>query len=128
MTISQAIDMVDQERPNAYPEKTKRIWLEQMDKMAWREILSTHENAPEEPAGYFEEEAGDKELLIPEDYKLVYIYWMFAMMDYRNQETTRYTNDMIMFNQVYADFGNFWNRTHMPLGQCVQGANAWVRR
>lgn len=71
---------------------------------------------------------GDTVLLIPDEFSQVYVDWMFAMIDYTNQEMSRYTNSMIMFNAHYADFANVWNRTHRPIGTFVKGAGGRIIR
>lgn len=124
MTINGIIDIVDEQKPNGYSEGLKKQWLDQLDRMAFREIVATHEGGAEAFDGYTDETDGETELLIPDDYKMVYIYWLYAMIDFANQEMTRYTNSMIMFNSAYADYGNAWNRTHMPKGETIRGA-AW---
>lgn len=128
MTINKVIDLVDEQKPNAYGEASKKLWLDQIDRMAFREVIATHEGGAESFDGYDEDTDGDTELLIPDDYKMVYIYWLYAMIDFANQEMSRYTNSMIMFNTAYGDYQAAWNRTHMPNGVFIEGANWRVVR
>ena len=128
MTIAEIIDLVDEQKPNGYSQETKITWLDQLDRMAWREIVSTHEGGPESFTGYDAGTDADTELLIPDDYKQVYVYWMYAMIDFANQEMSRYTNSMIMFNTAYGEYGSAWNRTHMPYGQDMKGTEGKVWR
>ena len=128
MTINGAIDFLDGQKPNAYPEENKRAWLDKLDRMVFREILETHEGGPEDFAGYDAQTDGETVLLIPDEFRDVYLYWLCAMVDFANQETQRYTNSMIMFNSAYADFGNWWNRTHMPKTARIRGAEGRIWR
>lgn len=129
MTINGIIDLVDGQKPNAYSEEHKKHWLDQMDRMAWREVFETHEDPPVESfEGYTAETDGSTALLIPDDYSQVYVYWLYAMIDFANQEIQRYGNSMIMFNTVYADFANWWNRTHMPVQKRILGARGYAYR
>lgn len=163
MTINEIVDMIDRQKPNAYDLKDKIHWLDQLDRMAWREVISTHEGEPPERKPIDPDEAqswqaldmwpprpprpeppetfegykwaddndlqdGDTVLLIPDEFRQVYVFWMGAMIDYANQEMTRYTNSMIMFNTAYADYANAWNRTHMPLGARIRGAEGRILR
>lgn len=129
MTINEIIELVDAQRPNAYEDKVKITWLDQLDRMAWREVFATHEDAGRDSFdGYTEDQDGNTELLIPNDHKLVYLYWLQAMIDFANQEMSRYTNSMTMFNAHYGDFQASWNRTHMPIPQRMVGTNWRVIR
>lgn len=128
MTINKIIDLVDAQKPNAYEEKTKIAWLDKLDRTAFQEIISTHEEGDESFEGYDEDTDGETELLIPDEYQNVYLYWMYAMIDFANQEIQRYTNSMIMFNNEYAQFGNWYNRTHMPKQTWIKGAGGRIRR
>ncbi len=51
-------------------------------------------------------------LLVDEAYADLYVDYIFAQIDYNNQELDRYNNSMFMFNSKYADFKNYYNRTH----------------
>ena len=52
------------------------------------------------------------ELLVCDSYADLYVDYVFAMIDYVNQELDRYSNSMMMFNEKYKDFKNYYNRTH----------------
>jgi len=162
MTINEIVDMIDRQKPNAYELQDKIHWLDQLDRMAYREVVATHEAdrlvppapppdaeswralglpppppPPPAPPAPFEGykwsdpedlQDGDTVLLIPDDFRQVYVYWMGAMIDFANMEMARYTNSMVMFNTAYADYANAWNRTHMPLGAAIRGAGWRVCR
>lgn len=51
-------------------------------------------------------------LLVDDAYADLYVDYIFAQIDYNNQELDRYSNSMFMFNSKYADYKNFYNRTH----------------
>lgn len=128
MTINAMLQLVDGQKPNGYDDRTKIHWLDQLDRMAFREVIATHEDGVETFDGYDEDTDGNTELLIPDDFSQVYVYWLYAMIDFANQEMSRYTNSMIMFNTAYGDYQSAWNRTHMPLGERIRGAEWRVRR
>lgn len=128
MTIDKIIDLVDAQKPNAYPSEVKIAWLDKMDRMAFQEIIATHEEGQESFEGYDEDTDGETELLIPDEFWKVYLYWLYAMIDFANQEIQRYGNSMIMFNSEYAQFGNWYNRTHMPKQTWIKGAGGRIRR
>ena len=130
MTINEIIELVDAQRPNAYDDKVKIHWLDQLDRMVWREICINYEEIDTTQGfdGYSEDQDGGTDLLIPDDYKMVYVYWLQAMIDFANQEMSRYTNSMIMFNTAYSDFANFCNRTYTYKGKRITGADWRVIR
>ena len=128
MTINGIIDLLDGQKPNAYPEANKRAWLDKLERMAFREIFETHEGGPEDFEGYDEETDGDTELLIPDEFRDVYIYWLCAMIDFANNEMSRYRDSSVAFNNAYLEFGSWWNRTHMPLSARIRGAEGRIRR
>ena len=57
---------------------------------------------------------GDRELLMPSPYEDIYVFYLSAMIDWYNQEIDIYQNDMMMFNQAYAEAVAWWRRTHKP--------------
>ena len=128
MTINECIDLLDAQKPNAYSEETKKMWLSDMDSMAFRDVIATHEGGAESFDGYDADTDGDTELLIDDGFKNVYIFWLYAMIDFANQELSRYSNSMVMFNSAYQDWTGWYNRTHMPLTARIRGAEARVRR
>lgn len=128
MTIAQAIALVDQQKPNQYTDADKIHWLNAIDSMIFREIISTHEDGVDHFDGYTEDTDQGTELLAEDGFSDMYIKWLYAQIDFANQETNRYSNSMIMFNALYADYGNAYNRAHMPKGTMIHGAGLKVRR
>lgn len=128
MTINQIIDRVDATKPNAYTEGEKKRWLSQIDSMAFRDVISTHEDGAESFDGYTEDTDGETELLIPDEYSECYIVWIYAKIDFANQEISRYSNSMIMFNALWADYCNGYNRAHMPRGEIMRGVGGRIMR
>lgn len=127
MKIADIIEIVDRQKPNQYEDEDKIHWLSQMDYMVFREVIAAHEDGAESFDGY---KPGDmsKEVLGGDEFADMYVKWLYAMIDYANQEIDRYTNSMIMFNSLYADFCNAYNRTHMPKQYIVSGCDGRVIR
>lgn len=116
MTVREAIEMLDLLKPNQYDDNIKVKWLSELDRKIKTEIIDTHENSVEF-TGYDEETDIETELLIQDDYSTAYIYWLMAKVDYFNNETARYNNDMMMFNTEIADFNRWYNRTYKPVSK-----------
>ena len=127
MTIKKIIELVDRQKPNQYDEADKIHWLSQMDYMVYREVISTHEGGAESFDGYTASDA-DTDVLGGDEFADMYVKWLYAMIDFANQEIDRYSNSMIMFNSLYADFCNAYNRTHMPRQVYVTGCGGRIAR
>lgn len=127
MTIKKIIELVDRQKPNQYDDADKIHWLSQMDYMVYREVIATHEGGAESFDGYTASDA-DTEVLGGDEFADMYVKWLYAMIDFANQEIDRYSNSMIMFNSLYADFGNAYNRTHMPKQVYVTGCGGRIAR
>ena len=75
MKLKEAIDRIDEMRPNTAPEEEKLRWLDTFDRSVRTEIIDAHEDAPTAPfTGYNTESSYDTELLVPSPYDDVYIY------------------------------------------------------
>ena len=117
MTILEAINSIDSLKHNTYTQSDKIGWLSRLDWFVKRELVDTHEGGGTVTfAGYDDSSPLDTELLIPAPYDEVYLRWMEAQIDYHNGEYGKYNNSITMYNQAYAAYRNYYNRTHMPLG------------
>lgn len=115
MKIIEAIDRVDDLKPNDYSQEEKVIWLSNLDWMVKTEIIDTHEGAEDVTFDGYEINAPiDTEMLIPKPYEELYIHWLESRIDYANGEYAKYNNSITMFNNLYAAFTRYYNRTHTP--------------
>lgn len=64
--------------------------------------------------GYTQDDMSTQ-LIVCDAYADLYIDYLFAQIDYVNQELDRYSNSMAMFNSKYAAYKNYYNRTHTPI-------------
>lgn len=115
MTIQTAIDMIDTLKPSMVPHHQKVAWLSDLDGLIWREVILTHEGAPNiEFVGYDQDTNPDTTLLAPEPYTDIYKHYMASKMDIANRETGEYAKDMVLFNNAWQTLCDYWNRTYMP--------------
>ena len=117
MTIRNAIKNADRLKPNGYDDVQKVMWLNELDRKIFNDVISTHKNAPKEFSGYNENTDVETELLVCDDYSDLYTYYLAAMIDYYNNETARYSNDMAMYNSVYNNYTRWYNRTSEPVNK-----------
>lgn len=117
MTINEAIDLVDQLRPNQYERVLKIQWLSKLDGNVFHEVFTTHRGAPvTEFAGYTAETDGNTELLIPFPYaEDIYNYFLQAQIDKENGEITKFNQSIVLYNSAYQAFLNRYHSTHMPI-------------
>lgn len=113
---------VDELKPSQYDDTVKLKWLNEVETRIVREIIETHEPdtalAELDFVGYTNDTPLETELIAKEPYATLYKYYLFSMIDLTNEESDRYQNDAILFNQAYQDFANYWNRTHKSIYSC----------
>lgn len=118
MTIAEAISKVDALKPNTFDPEVKVDWLSTLDARVKSKIIDAHEcNEPIFFYGYDSLSDQETELLVPAPYDEMYLRWLEAMIDYHNSEDSRYNNAIILFNNAYEDYKNYYTRTHMPLSK-----------
>lgn len=124
MDIGTIIKIVDNLKPNAYPDIAKIQWLSKLDGQIAKEILATHEDNPliteENPTGAFEGYVSDTpldtKLLIPYPYdEDVYCFYLQAKIDQENSEINKYNQSISLYNAAISSFQNMWNREHRPI-------------
>ena len=117
MTLIEAITHIDTIKPNQYSQPDKIRWLSNLDWTVKTEIIDTHEGAEGVIFnGYDVNTPLDTELLIPQNHSDCYSKWLEAQIDYANGEYGKYNNSTMAFNDLYAAFERWYNRTHMPKG------------
>lgn len=122
MTINEVIEMVDRLKPNQYEYEQKVGWLSKLDGMVYKEIISTHEGNTLEGFDGYKDAQPDTELLIPFPYaEDVYNYFVQAQIDKENGETTKYNQDITMFNSSYKIFSDTYGREHRYLYSTYAG-------
>lgn len=118
MTIKECIDLVDNVKPNQYSIEEKVRWLSFLDGVIINDVIKTHEgyrNEYEEFEGYSPDEPGTK-LIIGAPYDRVYEAYLKMKIDEENGETARYNCSAAMYNAYLMAYKNYYNRTHMPIG------------
>ena len=117
MKIREAIAQVDENLANVCAPKSKIGWLSLLDHRVKTKIVDTHEDGEKILFdGYDTETDPETELLVYAPYDEMYLRWLEAQIHYVNQEEDRYNNAMDIFNRLWVEFRNDYNRKHMPLG------------
>ena len=117
MYIAEAIETVDRFKPNAYSREEKVKWLSDVESQIYREIILTHEGDFPEFKGYDEgTDIKNTELTAPSPYDELYIHALKRQIDLNNEEFILYNNDCRLFNSVYTEFYDWYNREHQAKG------------
>ncbi len=130
MKISEVIVQADKLRDNTMAEAQKVAFLRQLDGEI-AEVMDMEETPDDAEAAEtllvwpfactWPEE--DAELLMPFPHDDVYVLYLVAMIDYYNQESALYANDMQVFNTAMNDARSWWRRHHRPPGD--EYVKAW---
>lgn len=103
-------------QPNSFERKEKISWLRQLDMELWREVILTHEGAPELPEpDYGEDTDEDTVLLVEGPYDCMYVHWLQSRIDYALAEYGRFNNSNAAFEADRTGWRMWYNRTHMPV-------------
>lgn len=113
MKLTELIDHVDENKPNAFSNEQKTIWINQLERKIQRDVFLWDVGAQCVQYIYPETEADpDPELLADDDE--VYEHWLEARIDYANGEYDKYANSMEMFNAAMDAFKAWYIGTYHP--------------
>ena len=116
MTINEAVELVDRMKPNQYDHETKVRWLSKLDGMIFWEVIATHEGSTLTQFDGYGEADPDTVLLVPYPYdEDIYNYFLQSQIDKENGEMAKYKQSVVLYNNAYQTFWNWYNRTHVPL-------------
>ena len=116
MKLGEVIEKVDRKLKNSIPRGEKIRWLSQLEWRVKHQIIDTHQGAEKTAfSGYDENTETDTELLVPAPYDEMYLYYLEAKIEYQNQQEDRYNNAMDLFDEKWAAFAGWYNRTHLPI-------------
>lgn len=107
MKVREVLDQVNEVKPNVYSDARLMDFLNEVESMIWNEVLD------KEPEDY-------KAMSVPDDYGVeltakppyskVYGSYIQAMIDFQNEESVSYQNNMAMFNSVFLDYKKYMQR------------------
>ncbi|MGN1120729.1 MAG: hypothetical protein ACI4RV_00095, partial [Eubacteriales bacterium] len=111
LTLSAAIRMADDIKPNAFSDETKTAWLNECEGMVQTQVLLL---ASEEIITYSYAGNKDTELLVKPPHDKIYWSYLCAMIDFANGEYDKYTNSMQMFNAFFGEFMRWFAKMYRP--------------
>ena len=116
MKISEILSRVDNLKPNDYEEPEKIRWLSELDMQIKKEVLDTYVGAEKIVFSGYEDASKEKELLVNAPFDEMYLYYLFAKIDWFNGEFSKYNANITMFNSIYENFQSWYIRNHKSIG------------
>ena len=111
--IKDIIERVDENKPNAFSQKTKMAWLAELDgKLAADVFLMNIVEVRQ--LQYSHPDDLESETLVSFPHDTIYDLWLGAKIDYENGEYDKYQNSMEQFNAHYGNFVRWFATTYEP--------------
>ena len=117
MNIQEALDLADQMKPNMLQRNVKLMFLTEIDRIIYQELVLKHEHTAEEEKEpkYDSDTDEGTELIMPSPYDMLYVYWLMSKIDLVNMEMEKYNNDRALFENKYGEGSDWWTRERMPI-------------
>ena len=115
MTINQVIARVDDLRENSRATDIKIMWLEAVDRQVYEEIIKGREGAEAVEYPTYTDNDGERVLLVPPPYDMLYVYRLESEICYALQEIDRQANALTRYNEQMAAFAAKYAREHKAL-------------
>ncbi|MGP8313530.1 hypothetical protein ACG0Z4_21965 [Enterocloster aldenensis] len=114
MTVGELIERIIMLRGRQYDEDIMVGWLNEIEGQVVDDVVNRAEGYDMvfKPLSYAQDT--ERQLTIPERFQDVYINYMLSKIDYHNQETERYNNDVVMYNSAYDAYAAWFRRAHRP--------------
>ncbi len=119
MTLSKLMASVDKNKANAYSEDQKTEWTNKLEGIIQVEL---QKKDLDDVIRYIWDDDKETELIVPYPYADIYIYYLYAMIDYENREIESYNNNMSLFNEAYSQYEAYWKKNNPGSNQFI---NYW---
>lgn len=114
MRLGELIETVIRTRGRQYSEDIMTGWLNEIEGQVIDEVINKAEGYDLEFKPMTYDLDAERELSVPDRFQDVYINYMLSKIDFHNQETERYNNDVVMYNSAYDAFTSWFRQNHMP--------------
>lgn len=113
MRLREAIERVDEIKPNAFSSAVKTDWVNALEGRIAADVLLL---APAEvkQLRYTYPEDQNTELLVDPPHDDIYTLWLAAKIDEANGEYNKYQNTMQIYNEHFGDFVRWFASTWEP--------------
>lgn len=115
MKLKEAIDRIDDIKPNAFDNETKTGWLNEIEGKIQTEIYHVK---PDEVIAYDFEADQFKRLLVDAPHDKLYPLYLAVMIDFANGEYDKHQNSLAMCNAAWDEYAKWYMRNRHV---CAQG-------
>lgn len=117
MTIQEAINDCREKRPNQYNDEDLIKWLSDVEWSLVMNVYSRYEGFENEKAftGYAGDADQSTKLFAPAPFDNIYRYWLYSMVDFHNNDITRYNMAATMYSGQLEAFEVYMIQNHKPL-------------
>lgn len=117
MTLQEALSKVDELKDNMMLTATKIGFINEIEGIIHDEIVMKHEHTPEQEVCPVYDDATDTavQLIAPDRFAMLYVYFVMSKIDMENRETEEENNNRARFENKYRELQKWWIRNHMPL-------------
>lgn len=112
MKVRNVLDQVNEVKPNVFSDARLMDFLNEAESMVWSEVL---DNDPADYVMLSVPEDYDADLIAPPPYSKFYGAYIQAMIDFQNEESVSYQNNMEMFNSTFLEYKKYMQRTDSAL-------------
>ncbi len=111
MTLKEVIERADELRPNDFSTEMKVAWLNEIEGMVQTNVMLLQ---AEDLVQYNWEDHAETELLAKFPHDKIYWAYLIALIDFANDDTARYNNDMALFNERWGEYMRWYAGAYRP--------------
>lgn len=112
MTVGQVISHITELRGQQYDTETLAAWLSELEGQIIDEIVNLADGVQIDFKPFDFNIDWEKSLMAPERFADVYTNYLMAKIDFHNQESERYNNDVVMYQAAYDRYAAWYIRSH----------------
>lgn len=112
MTLEKLIENILTIKGQQFDNEIITSWINEIEVQAIDEVFNKAIGVNIEFVPYDYTTDMDKKLYIPDRFQDVYTNYIYSKIDFLNQETERYNNDVVMFNAAYESFSSWYLRNN----------------
>lgn len=115
MKVKDILDMLDETKSNKYPDKLKISWLNEIEEEIIAEVYCRSEELKDYVFEPYAPDDYERDLLAPDRFADVYLYFLASKVDALRGEAERYNNDSVLFNEAWDRYSCHMNQHHVPV-------------
>lgn len=112
MTLEKLIENILTIKGQQFDNEIITSWINEIEGQAIDEVFNKAIGVNIEFVPYDYATDMDRKLYIPDRFQDVYTNYIYSKIDFLNQETERYNNDVVMFNAAYESFSSWYLRNN----------------